>query len=160
MPRALGQLLLGLLVALMAFPIGSVPDSPSNTGHGNKRRVSQENARTVGSAHVTKPSHLSVSRKSRCTAAHLHPRFQVRAQVCRSLGDPVLWLLEMETLAPLYEGVTPVSPAPFFRARRTQLFHQELELLWTGNGGAKVSASGSPVTSPSPSFADDEAGGQ
>ena len=96
MPGALDQLLLRLLVALMAFPIGRLSDSPSNTGHRNKRRVSQENARTVGSAHITKPSHLSVPRKSRRTAAHSHPGFQVTAQV-RSPGDPVLWLLEMET---------------------------------------------------------------
>lgn len=89
MPGALDQLLLGLLVALMAFPIGSLPDSPSNTGHRNKRRVSRENARTVGSAHVTKPSHLSVPRKSRRTAAHSHPDFRLELR-CRSLGDPVL----------------------------------------------------------------------
>lgn len=159
MPGALDQLLLGPRVAVTAFPIGSLPDSPSNTGHRNKRHVSQENARTVGSAHITKPSHLSVPRKSRCTAAHSHPGLQVRAQVRRSLGDPDLWLLEMETLAPLYEGVTPVSEAPFFRARRTQLFGGTGTAV-NGKWDAKVSASGSPVTSPSPSFADEEAEGQ
>ena len=50
------------------------------------------------------------------------PDFRLELR-CRSLGDPVLWLLEMETPPPpLYEGVPPVSPAPSFRARSTQLF--------------------------------------
>ena len=101
MPGALDQLLLGLLVALMAFPIGRLPDSPSNTGHQNKRRVSQENARTVGSAHITEPSHLSVPRKSRRTAAHSHPGFQVRAQVQEPWRPCSLALVYGDPTAPL-----------------------------------------------------------
>ena len=47
--------------------------------------------------------------------------------MCRGLGDPALWFLD--TPQPLYEGVTPVSPAPFLGARRTLSSLAELELL-------------------------------